>query len=211
MNSKSVEHLVKISKSGEGCCWGDALNAESRAYTGYSILFWKIKADELRKSNNLQTNKPENEAKLSSPVVVEENAIVGPIVAVTVEEPKVTLNYNHPTVIKYVNADRTCSLLWKEFMTTLGNEKTVTEKADKAKLVADAIKTLKKWKAASDARFAAINEVNGLGSFDFERCFKDFFPEEGERDHCIDMRSVYDSVKGRLRKLENKLRKLSED
>jgi hypothetical protein len=216
-----VTDLFEWATEVQNLCWGDALTKESRsnvAITSSSVEkpspnVWKKKADERRKTNNLKTNKWKNEEAVSKlrDSLIEENALIGPIVAVTVEEPKLTLDYNHPAVIKYINADRLCSDLWKRSIAAREDEKKLISTDDKTVLIQRVINTFNEWLIASEDRFVTIKEIKRIGDFDFQRCFETFFPEEKQPDHCANMESTYTMVKKyRLRDLKKKLVKLSE-
>lgn len=131
------------------------------------------------------------------PVIEEPMAVVGPIVEISqpVENSTVVLDNNHPTVVAYINADRLCSTIWHEKVALEKVLKTVT---DKKSLRIEITNILKRWLVASESRFAAMDAVEAIGYFDFEASFKQLYPEEGERNHCVDMINAYYTVRNRV-------------
>jgi len=185
-----------------GRSWGDALTEEEADNTVLTSSNTNASEDvleqKLNKSNNL-SNKWKNEeevANLRKSLDVEGNTV--------------TLDYYHPVVMKYINADHLCSSLWKAQVVLREIEKTMTSDECKAQMLEEIIKKLNEWVAASDRRFAAMREINSIGSFDFEQCFKMLYPEEENRNHCADMEATYQSItKWGISKLKKKLAKLS--
>lgn len=123
----------------------------------------------------------------------------------TIDERKV-LNYNDKLVIDYIAVDRLCSTIWNKKLIIHEMLKTT---ADKKSVLEQELKHLNDWLVASEKRFAIIEQIKDAGDFDFEQCFKVFYPEEGEHNHCAEMQEVYTSVrKWIIPKLKAKLKKL---
>jgi hypothetical protein len=195
-----------------GRSWGDALTEEeadntvlTSSNTNASEGVLEQKLNELNNLSNKWKNE-EGVANLRKFLEVEGKSIV----VATMEEPKLMLDYNHPAVMKYINADHLCSSLWKEQTVLRESEKNMTSDESKVQVLEEIIKKLNEWVVASNCRFSAMREIKSIGSFDFEQCFKMFYPEEENRNHCADMEATYQSItKWGISKLKKKLAKLS--
>lgn len=193
-----------------GTSWGDAMLDEDESVVILPISNLTVMKDtDIETLPDIKVNTWFDEKSMKSlrrtfDKPEEPMATVGPIV---VNEPKRTvLDYNHPAVINYIVADRKCSTIWNKKQLLQGSLKTA---ADQKSVIEQIIACLNEWLVASELRFASINQVNEAGDFDFEQCFKKFYPEEGERNHCKDMSDTYKGVKTwGLSKMKARLAKL---
>lgn len=121
-----------------------------------------------------------------------------------------SIDLTHPVVIDYRIADYICSLIWANKNKLEEKLKTLSDNKSKKLIIEDIIHTIHEWIKASDSRFETMRRVSNIfKEFDFNGVFRIDYPDEENRDHCIDMLNTYNAMKKwAIHKYSKKLKSL---